>query len=296
MHGAAVWGVVRPERPGRVAGVGMAGFHVRDLDALRMVPHPAVTLFLDVGAGSYVLDHAAGRQQGGSAVAGPGVGAGGAVWARGENVECLQVRLSPVIARAVLGVSPAELDGAVAGLDDVWGREAARIRERLGEVTSWQERFALTDSLLARRCREAERSPVDPEVAWAWERIVGGRGAVRVERLAAELGWSRKRLWSRFRAQLGLRPKHAVRLVRFDHAAHRLVAGESAAGVAADAGYADQSHLHRDVMAFTGVTPAAVAGERFLAVDDLAWPDRDAALRSPASSPAGPRSCRASRP
>jgi len=250
----------------------MAGFHVRALDALRMVPHPAVTLLLEFGAGSPVLDCAAGRQQRGSIVAGPGFGSGGEARARGENVECVQVRLSPVIARAVLGASPADLDGAVVSLGDLWGREASRIREQLGDVSSWQKRFALTDALLARR-HEA-RPPVDPEVAWAWHRIVVSRGLTRVDGLAAEVGWSRKRLWSRFRSQLGLPPKRAVRLVRFDHAAHRLIAGEGAAQVAADAGYADQSHLHRDVMAFTGAPPATVAGEPFLAVDDIAWPSR----------------------
>lgn len=272
MHGAAAWGVACPQRPSRVAGVTMAGFRVRDLDALRMVPHPAVTLLLEFGAGSPVMDDAAGRQQRGSVVAGPGVGAGGALWARGENVECVQVRLSPVVARAVLGASPADFDGAVVSLEDLWGREVSRIRERLGDVSSWQDCFALTDALLARRHEAGP--PVDPEVVWAWDRIVGSRGLVRVDGLAAEVGWSRKRLWSRFRSQLGLPPKRAVKLVRFDHAAHRLVAGEGAAQVAADAGYADQSHLHRDVMAFTGATPATVAGEPFLAVDGIAWPSR----------------------
>lgn len=284
MHGAAVWDVACPQRPSRVAGLTMAGFRVRDLDALRMVPHPAVTLLLEFGAGSPVLDCAPGRQQRGSIVAGPGLGSGGAVRARGENVECVQVRLSPVIARAILGASPAELDGAVVSLGDLWGREASRIREQLGDVSSWQDRFALTDALLARRHEAGP--PVDPEVAWAWHRIVVSRGLIRVDALATEVGWSRKRLWSRFRSQLGLPPKRAVKLVRFDHAAHRLVAGDSAAHVAADSGYADQSHLHRDVMAFTGATPATVAGEPFLAVDDIAWPSRGttALLASPASS------------
>lgn len=266
----------------------MAGFRVRDLDALRMIPHPAVTLLLDFGAGSPVLDGASGRQQRGSLVAGLGFGAGGAVRTWGENVECVQVRLSPVIARAVLGASPADLDGAVVPLGDLWGREASRIRERLGDVPSWRERFALTDALLARRHEAGP--PVDPEVAWAWRRIVGSRGAVRVDGLADEVGWSRKRLWSRFRSQLGLPPKSAVKLVRFDHAAHRLAAGDGAARVAADAGYADQSHLHRDVMAFTGATPATVAGEAFLAVDDIAWPSRG----TPAW-PHAPRDLRAGR-
>ncbi|MBB5774256.1 AraC family transcriptional regulator [Nonomuraea jabiensis] len=273
VHGTAVWGVACPRRPSRVAGVTMAGFRVRELDTLRMVPHPAVTLLVEFGGGTPVMDHAAGRQQRGSVVAGPGFGSGGAVRARGENVECVQVRLSPAIARAVLDVSPADLDGTVVALDDLWGREASRLRERLSEIASWQERFALLDALLARR---HEAGPtVDPEVAWAWQRIVAGRGLVRIDGLAAEVGWSRKRLWSRFRSQIGLPPKRAVKLVRFDHAAHRLVAGEGAARVAADAGYADQSHLHRDVVAFTGVTPATVAGEPFLAVDDLAWPNRE---------------------
>ena len=46
-----------PARPSRVAGVTMAGFRVRvDLDALRMVPHPAVTLVLEFGAGPPVVD------------------------------------------------------------------------------------------------------------------------------------------------------------------------------------------------------------------------------------------------
>jgi AraC-like DNA-binding protein len=113
-------------------------------------------------------------------------------------------------------------------------------------------------------------------VAWAWNRILVGRGRVRVDRLAAEVGWSRKRLWSRFHAQIGLPPKRVAKLVRFDHAAHRLAAGEDIARVAADGGYADQSHLHRDVVAFTGTTPATVAGEPWLAVDEIAWPDRKA--------------------
>lgn len=181
------------------------------------------------------------------------------------------MRLSPVLARAVLGVPLAELDGVVVGLDDLWGgRAAARISGRLDDATSWADRFTLVDALIARQCSAA--SAGDPEVAWAWRRITRSRGQARVDDLSAELGWSRKRLWSRFQVQIGLSPKRAAKLVRFDLAVHRLVAGQDAAAVAADGGYTDQSHLHRDVRAFTGLTPAAVTGEPFLTIDDVAWP------------------------
>ena len=109
--------------------------------------------------------------------------------------------------------------------------------------------------------------------------MVASRGRVRVERLAAEAGWSRKRLWSRFRSQVGLPPKRAAQLVRFGHAAHRLAAGHSAALVAANGGYTDQSHLHRDVRAFAGMTPAAVAAAPWLVVDDV-WPSAEDAPRT----------------
>ncbi|MBO0872214.1 MAG: AraC family transcriptional regulator [Pseudonocardia sp.] len=264
-----LWDIACPTRPSRVPGVTMAGFRDRGITPpnLRLIPHPAVTLFL-VFRGTIAMEDAAGRRQQGSFVT--GLGFGEALRAlRAEAFDLLQVRLSPVVAHVVLGAAVADLDGALVNLDDLWGRESARIAERLGDLSSWEDRFALTNAWLAHRCASASR--VAPELAWAWREIVASRGTVRVEHLAAELGWSRKRLWSRFRSQVGLPPKRAAKLVRFDHAVHGLVAGHDAASVAADGGYTDQSHLHRDVVSFTGLAPASVVNEPFLAVDDIAW-------------------------
>ena len=262
-----MWDIACPSRPGRQPGVSMAGFRARggDLVDLRTVPYPAVTVIVDIGEGLVVVDEATGQQERGSVVAGL---APGTVRGLGRDIECLQVRLSPVVAHAVLGASP-ELAGTVVALDDLWRRDAPRIQEQLRAAASWDDRFAIVDAALGRRY-EAGR-PVDPEVAFAWGQMVTSRGQVRVDQLAADIGWSRKRLWSRFRSQIGLTPKRAAQLVRFDHAAHRLAAGHSAARVAAETGYADQSHLHRDVMAFAGVTPTSVAVAPWLAVDDIAW-------------------------
>ncbi|MGV9759946.1 helix-turn-helix domain-containing protein [Streptomyces tricolor] len=264
---ASVWDIATPSRRGRLPGVSMAGFRARTtgLVDLGVVPYPAVTVAVDLGEGTLTVADADGRRRSGGVVVGLGsVGVRG----RGRDIACLQVRLSPPVAHAVLGAC-AEPGAAVVSLEDLWGRDAARVQERLRAAGSWEERFARAEAALVRRY-EAGRA-VEPEVAFVWGRMVASRGGVRVERLAAEVGWSRKRLWSRFRARIGLTPKRAAQLVRFDHAAHRLAAGHSAARVAAETGYADQSHLHREVMAFTGATPTAVGGAPWLAVDDVAW-------------------------
>lgn len=271
---APVWQVMRPARPGRVPGVVLAGLRDRGPAPVdhRLDPHPVLTLALACGETALGIDESTGRQHRGSLVTGLGFGVGGAARVRAANVEWMQVRLSPAVARAVLGVGPAELESSVVALDDLWGeRRAARLREQLAGTASWEERFARVEAFLARLT--AAGPAIEPELAWAWDRIVAEHGQVRVEALADELGWSRKRLWSRFHTRLGLPPKRAVKLVRFDWAAARLAGGQEAARVAADCGYADQSHLHRDVVAFTGVTPATVAGQSLITPADMAWVD-----------------------
>src|SRR6188768_207864 len=75
---AAAWDVARPARPSQVAGVSMAGFRDRGTTTVghRAIPHPAVTLVVEFGAGPLVVDDAAGRQWRGSLVAGLGFGSG----------------------------------------------------------------------------------------------------------------------------------------------------------------------------------------------------------------------------
>ncbi|MBB4684082.1 helix-turn-helix domain-containing protein [Amycolatopsis jiangsuensis] len=265
--GAAVWKVAVPDQPGRLPGVRMAGFTGRttDLIDLPLIPYPAVTLFLDFGDALLITD-GGGETRCGSAVAGLAPrGARGV----GQNIDCLQIRLSPPVAHAVLN-AVAAVSGTVVAFADLWTADRGRLQERLRDTGSWAERFALAEDALAHRY--AAGPALDPEVSFAWHRLVAGRGRVRVDRLAAESGWSRQRLWSRFRAQIGVTPKRAARLIRFDEAVHRLAAGGRAAAVAAETGYADQSHLHREITAFTGMNPSTVATTPWLAVDDVAWP------------------------
>jgi AraC-like DNA-binding protein len=256
----------------------MAGFRQRApaLVDIAMMAHPSVTLIVDLSEGEGLVYDTHGRHERGSVVI--GLLPGDLRAASRGAAECLQIRLEPVAAAAMFGAST-ELTGTVVSLEDVWGRDAGRVEDRLRAAASWDERFTIAVDVLGRRL--GARPPVDPEVAYTWRRTLASRGRVRVDGLADEVSWSRKRLWSRFRSQIGLTPKRAAQLVRFDHAAHLLAAGHAAASVATESGYVDQSHLHREVKAFAGLTPTAVAVAPWLAIDDVAWP-----ASSPTRSPA----------
>jgi len=169
----------------------------------------------------------------------------------------IQVNLTPLGARRLLGLPMSELSRRVVALEDVLGAPAARLVERLHDAGGWETRFALLDHLLLGRLAGA--APVAPEVEHAWARLKGADGAVAVATLAAEVGWSRRHLAARFHDDVGLPPKTVARILRFERVTGTLRAGGGAAlaDIAYACGYADQAHLNRDFRAFAGTTPTA---------------------------------------
>jgi AraC-like DNA-binding protein len=173
----------------------------------------------------------------------------------------VQVDLSPMGARRLFGVPMHELTNRAVSLDDLLGSQAAALRDRLGEARGWRDRFAIIDAVLAGRLEDAAMP--SPGVEWAWTQLEARAGAVPIGALAAELGWSRKRLSARFRDQIGLTPKTAARVLRFQALVRRLRAGEAAgwAELALECGYFDQAHLVRDVRRFTGLAPTELVAQ-----------------------------------
>lgn len=167
----------------------------------------------------------------------------------------IQVDLPPLGARRLLGMPMAELTRRVVGLEDLVGPAAAELLERLHGLASWPERYGLLDAVLAARLEHA--APIAPELHLAWERIARSGGTVGIERLAAEVGWSRRRLAARFGSEVGMTPKALARIVRFERVADLLRGGHvvSLADAAYACGYADQAHLNRDFRAFASTTP-----------------------------------------
>jgi len=167
----------------------------------------------------------------------------------------VQVDLTPLGARRLIGLPMAELARQVVAVEDVLGPSVSRLVDRLREAATWEARFALLDHALLERLYRG--APVAGEIGHAWARLEASGGAVRVETLAREVGWSRRHLSARFRADVGLPPKAVARILRFERVTELLRAssGPSLADAAFDCGYADQAHLNRDFRAFAGTTP-----------------------------------------
>ena len=160
----------------------------------------------------------------------------------------MQVNLHPLAARALVDVPLHELAGLTVPAEEF--RDPSLV-EHLADTSDWDARFALLDAALAPRLADARPSR---EVAWAWQRLLETHGRVAIGELAAELGWSRKRIVARFRDEIGLPPKALARLLRFEHA--RELAGTMPWGeLAFECGFSDQSHLIAEFRRITGRTP-----------------------------------------
>ncbi|MDA3630547.1 AraC family transcriptional regulator, partial [Saccharopolyspora sp. WRP15-2] len=156
----------------------MAGFDIRGPVELRAIPHPAVTVAVEFGDRPIDIRGATGVMRSEGLVAGLGFHA---FQARAEDLTCIQIRLSPLVAHPLLGIPLAELREHVVALDDLWGRGTARLRERLHQARTWRERFAVIGAELSGRLDEGRE--VEPEVAWVWRQIVASRGRPAVRDL-----------------------------------------------------------------------------------------------------------------
>ncbi len=102
----------------------------------------------------------------------------------------------------------------------------------------------------------------DGETAGAIKSAVSSSAQDSVSELARRIGKSREAFSRGFTKRHGM-PPHAFRLVgRLNRARDLLRAGEPVAAAAAEAGFADQSHLGRHFKRTFGITPARYRADR----------------------------------
>ena len=84
----------------------------------------------------------------------------------GGSARCLQVDLTPLGARRLVGMPMSELANQTVPIEAVLGRFGRDLVQRVGDAPDWPTRFALIDE--AMRARLAEAAPVDPVWRGRW--------------------------------------------------------------------------------------------------------------------------------
>lgn len=163
-------------------------------------------------------------------------------------------QLRPGAAEVLFGVGAAALQGRHVSLDDLWGADAGRLRERLHAARNAQAQLDVLQSMLLARLRVPRG--LHPAVAQALARMHGG---TRICNLVGASGASHRGFIARFRDATGLSPKRYARVLRFGKLLRALAADPSRSMLdhVLAAGYSDQSHCIREFREFAGVTPQA---------------------------------------
>lgn len=157
--------------------------------------------------------------------------------------------VDPVLARLVADA----VTSVVAGCEAL--EEESRIVEALTH---------LLDRHAATRARASASRGGDHPAVRVTREILETRYAepLTLEELAQTAGLSRYYLLRLFRLQAGVTPHEYLSGVRVRAAERLLRAGASPAQAASDAGFSDQSHLHRHFRRILGVTPGVFRNAR----------------------------------
>jgi AraC-like DNA-binding protein len=286
----------RPAEPLRPFVAGYTGYRQRGLAPARHrgLPSPFLTFIITLDEPLVILAHPdPGQPPGTFSTLLGGLHSAPALIVHEGAQSGIQVALRPLGTRALLGLPAGELAEIDVPAEAVLSDLCDELRARVLAATAWGERFAVLDEILLRRMRVAPpsmRPDLAPEIGWAWRQLLTSGGAILVSDLAEQTGWSGRHLASRFRAEIGLTPKAAARVIRFNRA-RRLLARQATApaittataaatgryrlaDLAATCGYFDQAHLAREFNALAGCPPSQWLAEEFRnvqAAGDPAW-------------------------
>lgn len=156
------------------------------------------------------------------------------------------IRFRPGALPRLLGVPASEFHGARIALDAVRPETAGR---PLMEVTA---------QLLRGESRTETAPWSTSQLAHVTSRFAAGAS---VRSVADEIGWSARTLQRQCGVVYGYGPAMLRRILRFRRAVRLLRAGRSAADTAHAVGYADQSHLSRQVRALAGVSTSQLVSD-----------------------------------
>ena len=190
----------------------------------------------------------------------------------GPETELIPARTTVVGVRFQPGTAPPvptaldDLADQRLGLAELWGSSADRLAEAMAQARTPERALTYLQAHLMQEFRTAPGA--DPLVGEAVRALMPWH-PVNIDTLAAHLALSASQLRRRCLHAVGMSPKVLQRTLRFQGFLALAQAGATAsgrrgadgtAGLAVDAGYADQAHLSRECLRLTGLTPRQLLG------------------------------------
>ncbi|GAA1374599.1 helix-turn-helix domain-containing protein [Streptomyces beijiangensis] len=170
----------------------------------------------------------------------------------------LGLRFRPGGFRPFLSAPVSTLTDRVLAAEEVFGQAARTAEDAVIAETDVPTALEQAAELL--RTLRPVPDPVIDEAAGLVDAVSDDPSVLRVSQLAAIADMSTRRLQRLFAEYVGIGPKWVIRRARMQEAAARAAGGQQDwAALAAELGYADQSHFIRDFTNSTGAPPAQYA-------------------------------------
>jgi len=179
-----------------------------------------------------------------------------------QQASVIGIHFKPGGAFPFFKMPASELRNLHVALEDLWGREAGSLRERLLEARTPEKKIqVLEQCLLEQAFKPLERHRA---VNCALRLFRNIHTAPAIADLADHIGISSRRFIELFSNEVGLTPKLFARVRRFQQVLQQIRGGTefSWADIAASCGYFDQAHFIHDFKEFSGINPTTYLAQK----------------------------------
>ncbi|MFC0777761.1 DUF6597 domain-containing transcriptional factor [Flavobacterium sp. HJSW_4] len=156
----------------------------------------------------------------------------------------------------LLGIPANELRNSIVPVEDLFGKKAAELQEKLSEQNN-QERLAFLNHFFSSLI-VANTTYNQLIINNSLHFIISNQGHFSVKQLVEYTGFSERQLERKFKECVGLNPKKFGGIVRLHHFLKLLKnkpSDTNLTSIVYDAGFSDQSHLIKEFRKHTGITP-----------------------------------------
>jgi len=165
------------------------------------------------------------------------------------------IELTPKGLYHLFKLSMHEITNRMVSFEELFGSPGARLQNRVGDAEDPRAKIALLQTALTHLLQQNEKEYA--LLDHTLDLLAGTHGMMRVQELAAHLGYTKRYLDRLFQEHVGVSPKSLASILRFQEVYQGWMQHQSSPFFRDQwpAYYYDQSHFIKEFKRFTGFTP-----------------------------------------